>query len=364
MRSAPTPAPTHSSSPSFAFAGRARPRLATLAAFAAVATLVTSLLPRAEVRADEPVPPVPLAREADAGISSALVSPPHLEDVEHMCALLTGCDKLPLPPGLVPRDFATCVQTLYGELTSSAAVTFSLTLRECGLRASSCGELRSCALRGAKPEVCAGRGKQGPVDVCDGAGRAVTCVDERISTVRDCPRGGEQCAIRDGKASCTLGPCEADAPASCSPSGTRILECKKGKLVSLDCAAFGLKCVASTNGPRCATSAAACVPGPPRCEGNVAIGCHEGHEVRVDCGATGLVCGGSGASIGICTSPPSAASQSGARDGGAEACTSTGSKCDGATIRWCAWGKPRSYLCKSMGLSRCVADDKGARCGG
>src|SRR4051812_21648174 len=71
------------------------------------------------------------------------VVPADLEDVEHMCALLTACDKLPLPAGLVPHDFVGCTRALHAELASPAAVTFSLTLRECGLRASSCGELRS-----------------------------------------------------------------------------------------------------------------------------------------------------------------------------------------------------------------------------
>src|SRR5687767_5115008 len=75
------------------------------------------------------------------------VTPPALDDVEHMCALLTGCDKLPLPPSLVPHDFVGCSKALYEELTSPSAVTFSLTLKECGLRSSSCGELRTCALR-------------------------------------------------------------------------------------------------------------------------------------------------------------------------------------------------------------------------
>jgi hypothetical protein len=33
-------------------------------------------------------------------------------------------------------------------------------------------------------------------------------------------------------------------------------------------------------------------------------------------------------------------------------------------LKWCAWGKQRSYLCKSVGLSKCVTADKGSRCAG
>src|SRR5579864_6870514 len=34
---------------------------------------------------------------------------PDLGDLEHMCALLTSCDKLPIPPSLIPPDFSACV---------------------------------------------------------------------------------------------------------------------------------------------------------------------------------------------------------------------------------------------------------------
>ena len=46
------------------------------------------------------------------------VVPADLEDVEHMCALLTACDKLPLPSGLVPHDFVGCTRALHAELAS------------------------------------------------------------------------------------------------------------------------------------------------------------------------------------------------------------------------------------------------------
>jgi hypothetical protein len=305
---------------------------------------------------------------APAAASNGHVVPADLEDVEHMCALLTACDKLPLPSGLVPHDFVGCTRALHAELASPAAVAFSLTLRECGLRASSCGELRSCALRGAKVDVCTGRGKAGPVDMCDGDGRAITCNGERVTLVRDCPRGGEQCVVRDGHAVCALGTCEKDAAPACSASGTRVLECKKGKLLSLDCGAFGLKCAPSSDGPKCATPGASCQDGSSRCEGTTAVGCFRGHEVRVDCGARGLVCGagsdapgGAQSAVGACAVPPVA--RAAGADAGAGACDPAAPpRCDGATLRWCAWGQPRAYLCKSVGLQRCVSDDKGARC--
>jgi hypothetical protein len=329
-----------------------RPRLLGLVGSGLGLALVVLAAPGA---ADDAAP-----RPAPAPRAGPSVTPPALDDVEHMCALVTGCERLPLPQGLVPSDFAGCVRSVYGALASGSAVAYSLTLRECGLRASSCHELRACALRGARPDICAGRGKDGPVDMCDGDGRAITCLGERVAAVRDCPRGGEQCAVVGGHAACTLGPCEADAPAACSRSGTRILECRKRKLVSLDCGAFALRCDSSPAGPRCATQGAACTEGASRCEGDAAISCWHGHEVRVECGAGGLSCGGSGAAVGACTVAPVAAPPA---EGSCD--PDSAPRCDGATLRWCAWGSPRSYLCKSMGLSRCVSDAKGgARCAG
>jgi hypothetical protein len=293
--------------------------------------------------------------EADDGgaKTTSIVTPADIEDVEHMCALLTACDRLPLPAGLVPPTFVACTRALYTELASPSAASFSLTLRECGLRASSCAELRNCALRGAKADVCAGRGKNGAVDMCDG--------DGRVTLVRDCPRGGEQCVVRDGKAVCALGSCDKDAPPTCSNSGTRVLECKKGKLVSLDCGAFGLRCVSGASGPVCGSAGASCSEGSARCDGTTSIACWHGHEVRVECGARGLSCAGAAATGD--SGPPANVGACAVRTPPTSACDPSSSpKCDGANIRYCAFGQPRVYLCKSVGLTRCLSDDKGVRC--
>lgn len=288
-----------------------------------------------------------------ANARKGVVVPPDLDDVEHMCALLTGCDRLPLPQGMIPRDFVACVRQMSDEMASPAAVQFSLTLRECGLGASSCTELRACALRGARADACAGRGRQGPVSHCDADGRAITCDKEQVQAVRDCPRGGEQCAIKDGQAVCTLGTCETDTPRACSASGTKILQCDKGKLLSLDCGALGLRCETTADGPGCATTSAACSGAAKKCDGNAAVTCHNGHEVRVECASGGLVCGGGSASVAVGACATSAAST----------CDpAAGARCDGAILKYCAAGRPRGYFCKSLGLARCVADARGARC--
>ena len=295
------------------------------------------------------------------------VRPPVLDDIEQMCALFVSCDGIPVPSGMIPQDYPKCVRAMSEELAKPSGVAFSLTIRECGLRANTCGELRTCALRGAKPDACTGRGGQGVAGFCDVDGRALSCFKDKVLAVRDCPRGGEQCVVRAGEAQCALGPCPAEisegAAPACSGSGTRILRCEKGKLVSLDCAAFGLKCVVDGGAAACAPDTAACAAGAARCEGNVAVGCHHGREVRVDCAAGGLVCGGPGAAVGACAAPAHDKNDKNDKNDKREACDGAApARCEGATLKYCAAGRARSYPCKAVGFNRCVSDAKGARC--
>jgi hypothetical protein len=288
------------------------------------------------------------------------VAVPALDEVEHMCALLTSCDKLPIPSALFPSDFPACVKKMTDEMTSVAAVNFSLTMRECGLQADSCAALRACARHGASAEACTGRGRQSVVGFCDVDGRALTCWHDEVLAVRDCTRGGEQCIVVDGEATCTLGACpasikEGDKPC-CSPSGTHLLHCEKGKLASLDCTAFGLKCATASDGTSgCATGGPQCSDGAKRCAGNVAIGCLNGHEVRVDCDAAGLACAPSPGAIavGACVARPPPSSGCAPDDK---------AKCDGSSIQYCYAGRPRSYSCSALGFHKCEAGKTGVRC--
>jgi hypothetical protein len=300
--------------------------------------------------------PSPFAVQARHGE----VAVPSVEDVEHMCALLTGCDKLPIPQSLFPSDFQACVKKMTDEMSSPAAVNFSLTMRECGLHADSCASLRACALHGATADACSGRGHQGVVGFCDVDGRAMTCWHNDVLAVRDCTRGGEQCIVVDGQATCTLGPCtggikEGDEP-RCSASNTHLVHCEKGKLASLNCAAFGLTCTTAEDGNAgCATSGPPCSKETVRCEGNVAVGCFNGHEVRVDCDAGGMSCLRSPAavSVGACS----------ARLPSSGACDPSGKAvCDGQNIRYCQAGRLRSYSCNALGFHRCRVEKSGARC--
>jgi hypothetical protein len=305
----------------------------------------------------------------DAGAASSFVAhslrgeviPPDLNDVEGMCALLTSCERLPLPPSLIPADFLACVKKMTDEMTSATAVNFSLTMRECGLHSASCANLRGCVLRGASPDACGGRGKQTLVGSCDVDGRAVTCWHEQIVAVRDCPRGGEQCIVVDGQATCTLGPCpgtikEGDKP-RCSGVGSHLLHCEKGKLASLDCAAFGLKCATAADGTAgCSTSGPPCSGEAKRCDGNVAVGCFNGHEVRIDCPSAGLTCRSAAGApqVGACVAPPPPVT---------DACNpGDKGRCEDGNIKYCFGGTPRSFSCKAAGFARCETGKNGVRC--
>ena len=314
-----------------------------------------------------PVPatvPAPASPLIDRGRQGRVV-PPAIEDIEQVCALLTSCDRLPIPPAMVPTDFAACVRTIDAQLASPSAVAFSLLVRECGLTANSCAELRTCGLRGASPTACAGRGKDNPAGYCDIDGRALSCSHERVAGVRDCPRGGEQCSVREGQSACSLGPCPAGmtegASPVCSASGTRILRCEHGVMTSLDCAAFGLICGSGPGGAACTPPTAPCAGASRRCDGDVAVSCYDGHEVRVECAAAGMSCNPTDQgvrAVGACTAPtPAPVPGGGPCDANARA------RCDGATLRYCSAGRPRSFPCKALGFNRCVSDASGARCG-
>ena len=299
----------------------------------------------------------PVIPAVEGGIAPAvalanqgLVVPPSIEDIEEMCALLLGCPDVPLVPP--KHDFGECVSYIQSTLSSADGLKFSVPLRECGLQSDSCKELRECALRGASATACKGRGKGKAVGFCDDEGRALTCYNERLVQLRDCPRFGEQCAARQGQATCTLGDCPADVPSDgtpvCSPNGQKIFSCDRGKLVSMDCSAFGLSCVKHDGKPTCAAGAAPTCDSKSdaKCSGDDHVSCVSGHEVKVQCGKAGLKCASTPdkETVGACTAPAS--------DGGA--CNpKSPAKCNGNTIEYCVGGKTRSFFCKALGFSKC-----------
>src|SRR5262249_14334003 len=110
----------------------------TLPALLSVTALGAVVLARAPDAEGAPSPSSSSAPASSATPDTTTVTPPVVDDVEQMCALLTSCDGLPLPPQFLPHDFAGCVKQMHADMTSASAVNFSLTLRECGLRANSC----------------------------------------------------------------------------------------------------------------------------------------------------------------------------------------------------------------------------------
>lgn len=291
--------------------------------------------------------------------TQGLVKPPAIEDVEEMCALLIGCNDVPLP--IPSQDLGECVRTLWRELAVPEAVKFSISLRECGLGSNSCKALRECALHGVTGDVCAGRGMDKQMSYCDGDGRALTCNKGKLVQVRNCPRFGEQCAAKNGQSTCFLGSCPPDVPADgtpvCSGNGAKIFVCDGGKLLSFDCGGFGLTCTKGPDGkPTCASEKTpACEKDAKRCDGDDHVGCVGGHEVRVQCGKSGMKCAevATKDSVGTCTAPTA---------GDGAACSGQPSRCVGNNVQYCAGGKTRSFFCKGLGFAKCVGGPGQARC--
>ena len=291
------------------------------------------------------------AAEAEAEAEIHRVSPPVLDDVTSLCALLSGCTNQPVSPSVLADDFASCVKRYAPALGSPAFLGVPLSVRECGLHATSCSVLRDCLLRGVKAEACVGRGKSGSSGMCDTDGRAVICAKEKVLAVRDCPRGGEHCRVRDGEAVCVLDRCTEADGAKPKCLGSKKVGCDKGFLVSVDCAVLDLVCEEGAEGAACVPKGAVCKQ--DRCLGDTAVGCFAGKEVGIDCAKAGQTCVERAGAFGRCKPPKSDAGP---------LCGVDGFRCEGAIIKGCYGATPISFPCGAVGLKRCETFAKGVRC--
>jgi hypothetical protein len=287
---------------------------------------------------------------AAADVAMAHVTPPALDDVATLCSLLSGCTGLPMSGSALADDFGSCMKRYAPSLASPAALGVSLGVRECGLRASSCVSLRDCLLRGVKQESCSGRGKAGSVGMCDAEGRAIVCAKEKVATVRDCPRGGEHCRVRNGEAICVLDRCDESEGSKPKCLGSKKVVCDKGLYVSVDCGVLDLVCEEGVDGGACVPKGAVCTQ--DRCVGDVAVGCYAGKDVAVDCEKAGLTCAESAGPLGRCQ--PAKAPLPG--------CGVDAFRCEGAAIKGCFAGAPLAFQCGAAGFKRCEAAGKGVRC--
>ena len=291
------------------------------------------------------------------------VLPPSVDDAEAFCALVLAClDIAMYPPA---PDYQGCVQALMDQLTSPDAINASLSIRECGLRATSCKTLRACALKSADPKDCAGVaiGTKDPVGKCDLAGHAITCWNGKVLGVRDCGLANEICVAKGGKAECALaGGCPAGIKPEWTCAGTRMVKCDNNKFISIDCSVLNLTCVTNGGSAGCAPgSSASCSSTKISCSGDNAVGCVNGKEVKVACADQGMKCAdpakpGTERTVGVCEMPS-----------GGTACDSKTyqAKCDGSAIKYCAHGAVRTYQCKSILANKCVMDKgSGPRCTG
>lgn len=300
-----------------------------------------------------------------AAAGRGAVVPPRLSDVEQMCAMLLGCGDIPIQ---VPTyDFGLCVRHFWDQMASPDALTSSLTIRECGLGAVSCGQFARCALRGADPNACDGRGMGAsePVGRCDLGGRALQCLEGKVVGVRDCPRGGELCAVRGGKAACVAGRCEVEAgkksKPTCSADKTRIVSCQLGRTVSMSCAALGLQCETVDGKPTCVPgSAPSCSGNEAKCDHASSVQCVNGREIRVQCNQANLVCGvdtKGKTRVGACATSPYSGSDDECDPKAFE------TRCRGNAVEYCVGGKLEKYDCKTyFGLNKCMGRPGQAHC--
>lgn len=301
---------------------------------------------------------------------AGVVLPPSLDDAEAFCALALACKDVPMYPP--EPEFQKCVKTIMAQLSGPDALTASLSIRECGLSATSCTKLRQCALKGAAATACDGVALESdtPIGKCDMDARAITCWRGKVLGVRNCGLADELCVAKGGKADCALvGACPANAKADWTCAGNRMVKCQDNKFLSIDCSVLNLTCVSADGKAACAPAKTpACKAGAntSSCKGTDALACVNGKELKVDCGQQGMGChdptkAADERTVGLCEMPAPTEKK--------DACDPAKfeSKCEGSAIKYCAAGTIRSYQCKSIGASKCVMDKQstgqvGPRC--
>jgi hypothetical protein len=324
------------------------------------------------ITSSSPVDAAPPDAGVDAGApmspylikaGTGTVLPPSVDDAEAFCALALAClDIAMYPPA---PDFQGCVNALMNQLTGPEALNTSLSIRECGLRATSCKSLRACALKGADATICkdVAMDTKEPIGKCDLDGRAVTCWRGKILGVRNCGLANEICVAKGGKAECALaGACPAGVKDTWSCAGTRMVKCENAKFLSIDCSVLNLGCVMDKGVAGCApTITKACTSSTVTCtkDNDTAIGCASGKQVNVACSDQGMKCAdpakpATDRTVGVCELPV-----------GDKPCdlAKTKAKCKGSTIEYCSHGTTRAFQCKTIGANKCVEDKgTGPRC--
>jgi hypothetical protein len=103
-----------------------------------------------------------------------------------------------------------------------------------------------------------------------------------------------------GAALCRTGACEppgpgcGDIPLPGRCEGDVAVVCAAERPSRVDCAAMGLRCADTHEGPACrpaAVEACEVASEPPRCDGAELVTCVEGERQRLDCSARGATCG-------------------------------------------------------------------------
>lgn len=243
----------------------------------------------------------------------------------------------------------------------------------CLANASSCDTVNTCLFGGAN---------QHPNCQSAGGGTFTVCAKDFRAAIECGPLSGvtpavgiEACVLQ-GRRCVTLDPskagCAGGRGLSCAGepgcSGTLASECKTitgvPTDIGLDCAEFGGgQCVKDDGGVACApvTTATSCTTSSKvLCDDDagMATSCVGGKLIEIRCGALAYGCASPTSPLDpltACVEPDASAK-----------CTSnspSSDSCTGNVLRSCAFGKPVTLDCTSLGLGACVKDtDSFARC--
>ena len=318
-----------------------------------------------EARRTAPAPPG-AGRRPSPGVRHARqrgeVVPPDLDDVEHMCALLTSCDKLPIPPSLIPPDFAVVREE--DDRRADLAPAASTSRSRCAsagcsrTRARACAPARCTAPTPTPAPAAASRASSASATSTAARSPAGTT---RSLAVRDCPRGGEQCLVATARRRAPSGRARrrrrrrqaALLRVGDAPAALREGQAREPRLRGLRPQVRHRR---PTGPPACATAGPPCAGSAKRCEGE-----HRGRLLQRPRGARRLRRRRADVHRRRRAGRPSARACRRRRPS-AGAIPDQAPRCDGANIKYCVAGKPRSHFCKAMGFNKCDSSHNGPHC--
>jgi hypothetical protein len=274
---------------------------------------------------------------------------------EAICARLSACGLTIDIAGSEGESFGGCrfFAGLVGTVATGDASDEkqATAVFNCVAAASTCDELRACTRPSAAEAAVCDTTTQ---DTCSG-NTLVNCSMKGTSrevTAYDCAAAGLVCGVSADGPNCGIASCDpASTPPSCKGDLLASCETQGNVLVSRDCRREGQACRANSAGVFDCVGDTPCDPltFQFRCDGATEVDCWDGTESRFDCSRVGMTCNlkvtdiADGSTRSMSCTPIEQQCSVGVSE-----------SCQDGVITYCNAGLPATFDCRSVGLSGCA----------